>query len=253
MVNLPKKGTVDLPTTRRARAGRTPVAPPGADLPRFTFVDHEDRDSISGTVREGTRNCLQTARHRIKIVSPYFVPNACAAKALGQARRAGIGVELVTHSLASTDEPLVDVGYQHQLKELLEMGVDVREISSGLSVTHRRMGIFGHRLGALHMKNAVVDEAEGFLGSMHFDARSARLNTELGLIIQSPEMAAQLQSVADAGSVYRLRLNPTTRDIEWVERDDTGAERALADAAQTGGGRCLKLWLLSPFEPEGEL
>jgi putative cardiolipin synthase len=93
------------------------------------------------------------------------------------------------HSLASTDEPFVYFAYWSRIKALLDAGVRIEELSPSLSVERHRMGLFGHRQGALHMKNAVVDDREVFLGSMNLDPRSAELNTELGLIIESPEMA----------------------------------------------------------------
>ena len=95
-------------------------------------------------------------------------------------RRAGRGVSvtLLTNSLASTDEPWVYVGYWPHIHELLKAGVGIYELSPTLSVKRGKLGIFGHRTGALHMKNGIVDQKQVFLGSMNLDPRSARLNTD---------------------------------------------------------------------------
>lgn len=93
-----------------------------------------------------------------------------------EARRSGLNVEIVTNSLASTDEPIVYVGYLEHVKELLAGGIRIRELSPSLSVKRHRLGLFGKRTGALHMKNAIVDRREVFLGSMNLDQRSAKLN-----------------------------------------------------------------------------
>jgi cardiolipin synthase C len=44
---------------------------------------------------------------------------------------------------------------------------------------------------ALHAKLFVFDRRKVFIGSMNFDQRSKRINTEVGLIIDSPELAQQ--------------------------------------------------------------
>jgi putative cardiolipin synthase len=214
---------------------------------------NEREGSIKGTVTEGVIHWLMGADKNIKMVSPYFVPSDEAVANLVRARKAGLGVELVTNSLASTDEPWVYVGYWPHIKDLLAAGVVIYEISPSLSVKRRKLGVFGHRTGALHMKNAILDHKEVFLGSMNLDPRSARLNTELGIIIQSEEMARQLESFADAGSGYTLRLGADGRSVEWVEEDDDGKQTVYDVPPETTAWQRLRLRLLAPFIPEQEL
>ncbi|MDP9604794.1 UNVERIFIED_ORG: putative cardiolipin synthase [Variovorax paradoxus] len=210
---------------------------------------NERENSIKGTVTEGVIQWFRTSRSSIKMVSPYFVPSDAAVANLAQAQAAGIRIELVTNSLASTDEPWVYVGYWPHIHKLLQSGVAIYELSPTLSVKRGKLGIFGRRTGALHMKNGIVDRKQVFLGSMNLDPRSARLNTELGIIIDSPEMARQLDSFADAGSAYRLRLDATGRSIEWVEQDDDGKETAYDVPPETTAWQRLKLRLVAPFIP----
>lgn len=214
---------------------------------------NERENSIKGTVTEGVIQWFRTSRSSIKMVSPYFVPSDAAVASLAQAQAAGIKVELVTNSLASTDEPWVYVGYWPHIHELLKAGVAIYELSPTLSVKRGKLGIFGHRTGALHMKNGIVDHKEVFLGSMNLDPRSAHLNTELGLIIKSPEMARQLDSFADAGSAYRLRLDAGGRNIEWTEEDENGKQTAYDVPPETTAWQRLKLRLIAPFIPQSQL
>jgi phosphatidylserine/phosphatidylglycerophosphate/cardiolipin synthase-like enzyme len=214
---------------------------------------NERENSIKGTVTEGVIRWFRTARASIKMVSPYFVPSDASVASLAEAQAAGVKVELVTNSLASTDEPWVYVGYWPHIHELLKAGVTIHELSPSLSVKRGKLGIFGHRTGALHMKNGIVDQRQVFLGSMNLDPRSARLNTELGLIIDSPEMAAQLASFADAGSSYRLQLDPSGRNVEWIEEDGDGKEQVHDVPPETTAWQRFKLRLLGPFIPQGQL
>ena len=45
---------------------------------------------------------------------------------------------------------------------------------------------------SLHAKAFVFDRKRIFIGSANFDARSLHLNTEIGLMIESPELARQV-------------------------------------------------------------
>jgi len=234
----------------------TPLVPANArvifDPLTKTAGDNEERNSIEGTVTEGVIKWLETARQHIKLVSPYFVPSDAAVANLVRARHFGLGVELVTNSLASTDEPWVYAGYWPHLKELLLAGIDVYEISPSLSVKRRRLGIFGHRTGALHMKNAILDHKEVFLGSMNLDQRSAKLNTELGLIIDSAELAMQLEAFADADSSYRLRLSDDDKHVQWVGEQD-GRETVYDEPPETTAWLRIRLRLFGPLIPAKEL
>ncbi|MGJ7609529.1 MULTISPECIES: phospholipase D family protein [unclassified Variovorax] len=214
---------------------------------------NERENSLKGTVTEGVIRWFRTARSSIKMVSPYFVPSDASVASLAGAQAEGVSVELITNSLASTDEPWVYVGYWPHIHELLKAGVGIYELSPTLSVKRGKLGIFGHRTGALHMKTGIVDRKQVFLGSMNLDPRSARLNTELGLIIDSAEMARQLDSFSDAGSSYRLRLDASGKNVEWVEQDNDGTETAYDVPPETTAWQRFKLRLVAPFIPVDEL
>ncbi len=214
---------------------------------------NDAQDSIRGTVTEAVINWFRTAHSNIKMVSPYFVPTDSGVASLARATQEGIGVELITNSLASTDEAWVYVGYEAHIKALLKAGVRVWELSPSLSVKRHKLGIFGHRTGALHMKNAIVDHQQVFLGSMNLDQRSAKLNTELGLIIDSPEMARQLDSFGDASSSYELRLSADGRNVEWLEEGDDGTQIVHDQPPETTTWQRFWLSLIGPFIPEKEL
>ncbi|MGJ7556097.1 phospholipase D family protein [Variovorax sp. RB3P1] len=214
---------------------------------------NERENSLKGTVTEEVIRWFHTARSSIKMVSPYFVPSDASVASLAGAQAEGVSVTLLTNSLASTDEPWVYVGYWPHIHELLKAGVGIYELSPTLSVKRGKLGIFGHRTGALHMKNGIVDRKQVFLGSMNLDPRSARLNTELGLIIDSAEMARQLDSFADAGSSYRLRLDASGKNVEWIEQDNDGKETVYDVPPETTAWQRFKLRLVAPFIPLNEL
>jgi phosphatidylserine/phosphatidylglycerophosphate/cardiolipin synthase-like enzyme len=100
---------------------------------------------------------------------------------------------------------------------------------------------------------AVIDERKLFVGSMNLDERSERLNTELGMLIDSPDLARQfLQMSALTESAYHLRLSADGRDIEWVSGSGPDAEVVKAEP-ETSWWLRFQVWLLSDVIPASEL
>jgi putative cardiolipin synthase len=64
-----------------------------------------------------------------------------------------------------------------------------------------------------------VDQSRVFVGSFNFDPRSARLNTEMGLVIQSPALARKIAHVfhrAVPANAYELGLTDSG-ELYWVQ------------------------------------
>ena len=80
----------------------------------------------------------------------------------------------------------------------------------------------------MHAKTFAVDGRRIFVGSFNFDQRSARLNTEMGLVIDSPAFAQRLAERFDTNAplvAYEVRLGPDGRGLEWIERTAAGETR----------------------------
>jgi putative cardiolipin synthase len=74
----------------------------------------------------------------------------------------------------------------------------------------------------LHAKTFAVDGSRIFVGSFNFDPRSAKLNTELGFVIDSPAMARNIQRAFREGipaAAYQVHLSQTG-DLYWTEIRD---------------------------------
>ena len=94
-------------------------------------------------------------------------------------------VRILTNSLASTDSPLVDIGYARYRVPLLKLGVDLREMRPKLGQKHARFHPFRSSNASLHAKALVIDQKIVFIGSLNMDERSAKINSELGLVISA--------------------------------------------------------------------
>ena len=105
----------------------------------------------------------------------------------------GVRVRILTNSLASTDVPVVHAGYRKRRVPLVQMGIELFEVKPELGAPKvGRVTIVREPIGqfSLHAKMFVFDRKRMFVGSSNFDMRSFHLNTEVGLIIDSPELAA---------------------------------------------------------------
>jgi putative cardiolipin synthase len=168
---------------------------------------------------DSTLLTLRSAQSEVMVVSPYFIPGERGLKAMQGAIDRGIKVSVMTNSLAATDEPLAYWAYARYRDPMLKMGVALSELSPVANRKFDMLGDFRSSLGALHAKVAVADRRWLLVGSMNMDGRSARSNTELGLVIDSAELAEEalvLMTEHWSNSHYRLRLAERDQRVEWV-------------------------------------
>lgn len=144
------------------------------------------------------------------MINPYIVPTLGESRMLEQLRQRRVRVGIVTNSLQSTRDVLAYGGYIHARRPLLQEGIELYEVRAQLGTTRGsgqtpRVSRLGHY--GLHGKLVVFDRQRVFVGSMNFDQRSRHLNTESGLIIDSPELAdqtrARFNAMAQPDNAYR--------------------------------------------------
>jgi cardiolipin synthase C len=163
-------------------------------------------------------------KSKVELVSPYFVPTEAGVNGfVGMANR-GVKIEVLTNSLDATDVAAVHAGYAKRRKPLLEAGVKLYEMKrlSPESRRNRSSGPFGSSGSSLHAKTFSVDGSRIFVGSFNFDPRSAKLNTELGFVIDSPEIARQISAAFSdriPDIAYEVKLSDTG-SLYWVENRD---------------------------------
>ncbi|MBO6902982.1 MAG: phospholipase D family protein [Rhizobiaceae bacterium] len=163
---------------------------------------------------------LGTPAKSLDLVSAYFVPGAQGTSQLTGLQAAGVDVRILTNSYEATDVALVHSGYTKYRKELLRSGAGLFELKAGaLPATGREeLGPFGSSGASLHAKTFAVDGRHVFIGSFNFDPRSALLNTEMGLMIESPSIAGAIGTMFDtdlANICYRPLL--ADGELQWIE------------------------------------
>jgi putative cardiolipin synthase len=171
------------------------------------------------------------AEKSFDLVSPYFVPGEAGTAALAALASRGVKVRILTNSLASTDVKAVHAGYAKRRKDLLRAGVALYELKPTAAQQAQENDVpwFGSgSSSALHAKTFAVDRSRVFVGSFNFDPRSQLLNTEMGLVIDSPTFAERLAGTFDTVVplvAYEVRLTSDDRTLYWIERTASGEVR----------------------------
>lgn len=137
------------------------------------YVVSEPRVGMS-TIYQELLERIYHARHRIRIVTPYFIPPRRLRKALERASARGVSVEILTSK--ATDVPLADWAARTYFKPLLGCGIK----------------IFLFDLGVLHAKYVIVDDEWVTVGSVNIDYLSLTKNREASLVMTEKNAVAEL-------------------------------------------------------------
>jgi putative cardiolipin synthase len=204
------------------------------------------------TALAGSVAAFESARSELFLISPYFVPGKRGMAVLERMRQRGVRIVVLTNSLAANDEALVFGAYSRYRVPMLRSGVEISELSPGRAQKRGHFTELGRSTAMLHAKFALIDRRVLVIGSMNLDPRSADINTEIGLRIDSPELVAEIMKTLDDDrfeSAYRVRLAPDGRKLLWIATED-GVETVLDDEPEVGPWRRFMLFITSPFVPE---
>jgi putative cardiolipin synthase len=166
------------------------------------------------------------------MVSAYIVPGQPGLVYLTDRADAGVSISLLTNSLEATDVPATHGGYAPYRKTLLEHGVQLFELrrqpddngngNGGSGPRPFNKGSSNSSDSSLHSKTMIFDQQKAFIGSFNFDSRSLLWNTEVGVLVDNPELARRVRALALEGMApalsYQVRLEKG--QIVWVTEDD---------------------------------
>jgi putative cardiolipin synthase len=162
---------------------------------------------------------LDGAKHELMIVSSYYVPGDAGVQELAEKVAEGVKTTVFTNSLASNDVIGAFAGYRDYRKKLIKAGVALYELKPDANMTGVRKKLIGSgsRTG-LHGKFYIKDRKEILIGSMNLDPRSLKYNTEMGIVIASPELAAKVADMLESqlpSISYHLTLDKNEA-LRWV-------------------------------------
>lgn len=199
-----------------------------ADHPNKTLGQPKDNDLLYSQVFK----IMGKPEQHMELVSAYFVPTKQGTAYLNQLSKDGIKVRVLTNSLVANDVAVVHSFYSQYRKSLLENGVQLYEFKPNIERTKRTWYEIatgsvipkkGKNRSSLHAKFFDVD-GKVFIGSFNFDPRSAHLNTEVGLVVESDHLQDQITAMLDQHLLqvaYQLKLDENG-NIVWYEHQSNG-------------------------------
>ncbi|MBZ9936378.1 phospholipase D-like domain-containing protein [Mesorhizobium sp. BR1-1-16] len=135
----------------------------------------EDNEKLMWTMA----SAISRAEHRVRILTPYFVPDERLGSQLALAALRGVTVELVIPG--RSNHIYIDWAMNALMAPLLRAGCSVRRTAAPFD----------------HSKLMTVDGAWSLFGSANWDARSLRLNFEFNVEAYSTEFAATIDAIID--------------------------------------------------------
>ncbi|PZO88964.1 MAG: phospholipase [Micavibrio aeruginosavorus] len=158
---------------------------------------------------------VSKAEHVFIAISPYFVPHGPELEWLMDLEHRGIHVKVLTNSLASTDVVAVHTGYAPHRADIIRSGISLYELKPANN-KRTKQRIFGRGApshASLHAKVYVADKKISMIGSLNFDPRSSRLNTEGAFIVESEEIAQELHRL------FEIAISPETSYSVQKDKD----------------------------------
>lgn len=219
-------------------------------------VLHDEADlrerGATGLMARAFERVLEREDGDLLIVTAYLVPDAELIELLARHVRSGHRVRILTNSMLTTNQPLAHAFYQERRRALLEAGVELYELRPDAfgHVRHRSPGSRGRFLG-LHAKSAVLGRDLVLVGSMNLDPRSMVLNTELGVLVESEALAAEvhrrLERELAPRNAWRVALDGRGR-LTW-----TSSEGTVRSEPAPGTWSRVRSWLLGWLPVGGEV
>lgn len=236
-----------------------------ADASIFTWAPYElvyDSPEKADPNKAGEAHSILTplraevegAQEEIMFISPYFVPRKTGIRGFSGLRERDIEIKVITNSLAATNHSVVHSGYAPARKPLLKIGVELYEVRPDVGESGARKAGNISAAGTLHTKAFVVDRQRLFIGSFNLDPRSAYINTELGVIIDSSELATEVvESVDRALPIFAYEVTLTDKNkLRWIGHKD-GEEEVWKKDPQTGFWRRFNVSVMQILPIKGQL
>lgn len=124
-------------------------------------------------------HAINSAKHRLWIVSPYFLPDEAIMQALRLAVLRGVEVKVLLPRLS--DNRIAQLAMFSFVDEMLDSGVK----------------FFLYQPGFVHQKVVLVDDKRSYVGTANMDNRSFRLNFELTAVVRDAHFAREAETMLE--------------------------------------------------------
>ncbi|WP_170150142.1 phospholipase D-like domain-containing protein [Parahaliea mediterranea] len=191
-------------------------------------------------------NFFGLAQRELLIMNAYVIPSTKVMDFMAELTARGVSTRLLTNSLASHDVPAVNSHYEPWRDDFLDAGVALYELRSDPAIAATVVDSPPVRatFTGLHSKTAEVDRRYVFIGSMNFDPRSARINTEMGAFVDSPALAQDMAAIIERDmqpeNAWQVLRNDAGQ-LYWRNSEETVDRQPARDGLQRVMNLLMKL------------
>jgi len=189
-------------------------------------TDAPDPEELTHHMPAAIRDLIGGATREVMITNAYIIPGEHAVQRMRSQTGRGVRIRMLTNSLASHDVPAVNSHYKQWRKPLLEAGIELHEMRSDAAVQALLVDTPPTKAEfmGLHVKAMVIDRERVFIGSMNLDPRSWGVNSEMGVIVDSPGLAQALAEAMERDmrpeNAWRVKLGPDG-ELRWIAGSET--------------------------------
>lgn len=186
--------------------------------------DSPGEDHVHHLMPQAIQALLESAERDVVIANAYIVPDDEALAWLRGEIGRGVRYRILTNSLASHDVPAVNAHYKQWRRDLVEAGVELYEMKPHAAVQPLVVDTPPVRAAfmGLHSKAMVIDGQRVFIGSMNLDPRSWNLNSEVGVVVESGGLAAEVLASIERDmrpdNAWRVALDDD--ELVWVSGEE---------------------------------
>ena len=195
---------------------------------------------------------INSARQEVVIVSAYLIPTPTITAVLRNAAQRGVSVRILTNSINSNNHVSAYAAYRTHVAELMTFGTQIHELrADGKGRSRYILPPISEKKLGLHAKYMIVDGSRVFVGSSNLDPRSLRINTEIGLVVESRALSERLLKLTEpdfaATSSWQLTLTSEGK-INWI-----GDSGILVSEPASHGFQKMEEWFFAHLPIEAEL
>ena len=239
--------------------GRLPLVWAPVELV-YDSPDKKDTENgmIGRLIGRDVGRAVSASQSELLMITPFLIPGAEGMQMFKELRGRHVTIRILTNSLESSTESLAQAGYMGYRKDMLDDGIELYEIRAllgDIKGSGQTKSISRHGNYSLHGKLLVMDRSRLFIGSMNFDQRSRHINTEIGLIIDSPVLAKQVAARFDAMvkpvNAYRLAWDSEHRHLLWTTEENGQSVTYDKEPAHSAWQRFKTgFWTIFPLDSE---
>jgi putative cardiolipin synthase len=192
------------------------------------------------------------AEHELVLLSPYLIPSTHVMDTFDDLQGRGVRVRILTNSINTNNHTSAHAAYSHHREDILATGAELHEYraDSAARDDYEADGYQAERF-TMHAKLVLIDRNHVFVGTFNTDPRSMFINTEIGLLIDSPELSQRIYELVetDFGPENAWRVEKLADGgLRWSSSAGT-LEKEPADS----GWLRFKTWMLGLLPMENQL